>query len=87
MSEEQKINATVHNFKNEWKYKVGGKQKATTGEFQLEAKAQSDTVDLLPQTFVNLLKDTIGCMEENGFRTVPPKGYKPKEDKKKVGVD
>ena len=79
--EEQKVNATLHNFINEWKYKVGAKRKAD-GTWQVEGRAQSNALDLLPETFVkSLLKTTGECMNNEGFPTVKPKVYKKEEVK------
>ena len=78
--DEKKVNATIHNFRNEWKYKVGAKCNAS-GKWQIEATAHSNELVLFVETFVQLLKDTHSHMKKEGFPPVEVKNFVPKEKK------
>jgi len=80
-TEEKSVNATIHNFKNEWKYKLGAKANAS-GRWQIEASAHSNTLDLFVEEFVALLEDSSKLMKARGFPPVDVKEYKQKKEEK-----
>jgi len=56
-----------HNYKNDYRYKIGLKQKAD-GKVQLDTlTVRSDTVDGLVDSVVNLFEDIIGAVEKKGY--------------------
>lgn len=79
-ADEQKVGGTIHNYRNDYKYKFGAKQNATS-RWQLEFVIRSDEKDLIIEEAVSLLKDFNNMMKKEGFFPVVPKVYK--EDTKK----